>query len=280
MNFLFPLATIVSWSIATILDKLNYTRNRIAPKQLMLIVFTGMSLSLALYIVITHKPFPNFSPVALGLLGLIGLISFLGNVFDYFSLKANDLPLREPIVDFEPIWAGLVGYAFLPSERKPAYLVIFALGALILYIGMHRIKLRRLQKEGVWYLLLSTFFYGLLPVIYKHALNYLSPEYISLFRVVAILLLCSIFLHGKKSRSHSLSKVTYGLSSGAIAAVGAVANLYAIQYLGVVVTMLFLATGPALRYLASYFILSEKVRRVEVMSSFLLIAVVLVGVAI
>jgi glucose uptake protein GlcU len=61
-------------------------------------------------------------------------------------------------------------------------------------------------------------------------------------------------------------------------AVGAVASLYAIQRLGVVLAMLLSLLGPFLRYYSGYFILKENVRKGEMVSSFLLALVVLVPI--
>ncbi len=66
------------------------------------------------------------------------------------------------------------------------------------------------------------------------------------------------------------SKVRYSFLSGAVYALGAVASIYAIQKLGVVLAMLLLLLGPFLRYLSGYFILKENVRKGEMISSVLL----------
>lgn len=277
MGFFFAFMAILGESSAKTIDKLNFRRNHITFQQMMLLIFAGMTGSLLAFILITRQPFPHLQAAAIGLLALIALVSFGGNVFDTLSLRFNDLSLREPMVDFEPIMAGLIGYALFPSERKPLFLAAFALGTLIVYWGSHRRKLRRMQKKGMSYLILAVVFYGFLPSIYKLTLTYISPTYIAFFRVAAILVLTAIFLRVKKVRKLNSKKVSYSLVSSVIYAVEAVASIYAIEKLGVVLTMLLLMVGPALRYYSGYFVLKEKVRTGEMISSFMLILVVVVA---
>lgn len=277
MGLLYVLLSIIGESTAKTIDKLNFRRNRIAARQLMLLIFIAMSVSLITFVTLTHQPFPHFTPIALALVGAIAVVSFASNVFDVLSLKADDLSLREPLCDFEPIVAGLIGYMLFPAQRKPGFLLAFLLGACIVYWGTHRRKLRRLQKKGMTYLLLAICFESMLPSIYNGALHHLAPAYIALFRVTSILVLTSLFFPPKRMRLSS-KKLSYSLMSGLVYSVGAVASLYAIRELGVVLTMLLLLFGPFLRYMAGYFILKENVRRGEILSSLLLAIVVMVPV--
>jgi drug/metabolite transporter (DMT)-like permease len=102
----------------------------------------------------------------------------------------------------------------------------------------------------------------------------MSPAYIAMFRVASILILTSIFFRPTKTKPSSAKAKQYAIGSGVIYAICAVTSLYAIQVYGVVLTMLFLMLGPAIRYLAGQFILKEKVRRGEVLSSIMLTLVV------
>lgn len=284
MEFLFPLAAIVSEASAKTIDKLNFSHNRISASYLMQLVFVGMSGALLVYVVVASVPLPVWSVVAAGLMVLIAVVSFAGNVFDYLSLKSDDLSLREPMFGFEPILAGLFGYIFFTSDRDPVLLPAFLLSALVVYFGTHQRRLGRLQKKGMFYLLLAVLLYALLPSIYKATLPYVSPEYIALFRVTAILALTFLFFpikaHKRRlKKGRSGRQLIYGLTSGVIYAVGTVASLYAIQKFGVAQAMLFLMLGPALIYLSGYFILKEKERKGEIISSACLAVIVLVATA-
>lgn len=278
MGFLYLFIAILGESGTTIIEKLNFRRNKITAQYLMFLLFLAMSVLLSLFVLITKQPFPHFTLVSLGLIGLIVAVSFSSNIFDVLSLKADDLSLREPLSDFAPIVAGLIGYALFPAERKPGYLLAFLLGGVIVYWGTHRRKLRKFQKKGLFYLLLAICLEALLVSIYKVSLDYLSPVYITLFRVVAILILSSVFFPVKNVRKLTSKKLGYGLLAGLVCTIGAVASLYAIHALGVVLTMLLSMFGPFLRYSAGYFVLKENVRKGELLSSALLATVVLVPI--
>lgn len=279
MNFLYPLIAILSESVAQAIDKANFSRNRITTQLLMRLVFIGMSISLFVYILVIDKPLPHFSLIALGLMLLIILLSFLGNALDYLSLKADDISLREPLIDFGPIVAGLFGYLLFPEERRPGFLIAFALSAVIVYFGTHRRRLRKVEKKGMVYLLGAVLLHATLPSIYKYTLPYIGPEYVAFFRSFGILILIYIFMpvhkaKRKKKKSRHVGQVSFGLISSVVYALGAVASLYAIQSLGVVVSMLFLLLAPVITYLAGYFVLKEKVRGGEVMSSIALVIII------
>jgi|GEM_PF-1193627 len=277
-NLLFPLASIVAETGGKTVDKLNFARNHIAPRQLMWLVFVGMSLSLLLFIIVTKQPFPAATLVSVGLVALIVLVSFASNVLDVFSLRADDLSLREPMNDFQVLLAGLVGYVVFPAERKPVFLAVFVLGIFIMYWGTHRRKLRNFQKQGMTFFLFCCILEALLPSIYKITLGHITPAYIGLFRVIFILLLSTTFFpHKKTFKDLSSKKIWYSLASGAIYATGTVTSLYAIHVLGVVHTMLILLIGPSLHYLSGFIILKEKVRAGEVASSALLATIAVVA---
>ncbi|HEX5743835.1 MAG TPA: EamA family transporter [Candidatus Saccharimonadales bacterium] len=275
MGLLYVLIAIVAESTAKTVDKLNFRKNKIGALTMMLLVFLFMSIWISLFIIVTGQPIPHFELISIGLVSLVVILSLTSNIFDVLSLKANDLSLREPLIDFTPIAAGLVGYLLFPAEREPGFLLAFILGAVIVYYGSHRRKLRKFQKKGLVYLLVVVAMESMLPSVYKEAVNYLPPAYIAWFRILSIFTLALVFFPLKSVRKITPSKLRYTALSGAIYVVGTLASIYAIKELGVVLTMLLLLLGPLLRYSAGYFILKENVRKGEMISSFLLAVVVM-----
>lgn len=278
MNIFYLLLSVLGGSAGNVFDKLKFKRNHIDLRHFMFLSFLGMSLCTALFIWLADLPFPELATTSLVLVGLIIGFSFVGNVFDALSLKADDLSLREPLLDFYPILAGIFGYIFFPAERKTIYLWAFVAGIFVVHWGMHRIKLGKIQKKGLGYLVLAITLYAVQPSLEKQALQYLHPAYITLFRVSGIFLLTSIFLPVKNLRGFTSKKIAYSAWSSIACTIGVIAGLYAINAYGVVLTMLFMMLGPGTRYLAGQFILKEKVRKVEVISSLMLTIVVAVAV--
>jgi len=277
MGIIYLFLSIVCESIGKTFDKLNFRKNRIGVRQNLLLVFSVMAVSIVAFSLMTRQSWGNISLVTIALLTGIVLLSFIGNIFDELSLEKNDLSLREPLVNFEPILTGLIAYILFPSERKPIYLAIFILGAFIAYWGVHRRKLKKFQSRRMLYLWIAVILYAAVPVLSSQALQYLPPANIALVRVVGILVLLQLlFKPTKRQRDRRLtSKMkTDGLFAGLVYAIATIANLYAIQKLGLVLTMLFLMLGPTLRYLSGKIVLKEKVRRGEVISSALLVAAV------
>jgi drug/metabolite transporter (DMT)-like permease len=278
MGLFYVLAAVLAESAGKTVDKLNFKRNKISALAEMFLAFMFMSAWITLFIILTRQPIPRFELISTGLVALVIVLSLISNIFDVLSLKANDLSLRELLIDFEPIAAGLVGYALFPAERRPGFLLAFALGAVIVYYGTHRRKLRKFQKKGLVYLLVVVAMEALLPSVYKEAVAYLPPAYIAWFRILSIFTISLIFFPLHSIRKITSSMLRYEVLSGAIYVVGTLASIYAIKELGVVLTMLLLLLGPLLRYSAGYFILKEKVRKGELVSSFLLAVVVMLPV--
>ncbi|MCL2037981.1 GRP family sugar transporter [Candidatus Saccharibacteria bacterium] len=270
MGIIYLFLSITFESIGKTFDKLNFTKNHISVRQNLLLVFTVMAVSVVAFSLITQQSWGRLPLTAIAVLAGIIALSFAGNILDEHSLKRNDLSLREPLVNFEPILTGLVAYALFPGERKPIYLVIFIAGAVIVWWGVHRRKLKDFQSKGMRYLWIATMLYAAVPILYQIALDYLPPANIALVRVVAILVLLRLFFPPKKNRKLTGKMKRYGMIAGLVYAGGAIVGLYAIKELGLLLTMSFLMLGPALRFLAGKLFLREKVRHGEIISSALL----------
>lgn len=277
MNFFYLIGSIIAESGGKTFDKINLKKNKIDPRQALLLIFITMASLIALYIILAGKDLGVINKQLIFLIVGIACFSFLGNVFDEMSLQRDDLSLREPLVDFEPIATGFIAYLLFPEERNIAILAAFILGTLIVRWGLHRHKLNKNERTGIRYMWLAVLFYAIVPVFYKEALNYISPEYLALFRTASISILILIFFKPKRSTKLNKAMFGYGLAAAVWYAFGAIVSLYAIKNFGLVITMLFLMLGPALRYLAGQFVLKEKVRKTEVLSSLMLTLVVAIA---
>ena len=274
MNFLLPLTAIFGTSIAGTIDKIAFRRNVISPNRLMQLVFFSMSLSVILFIVVRGLPFPAFPAIGIGLASAIIVTSFFANVCDYRSLKVNDVSSREPVRDLGPVVAGLFGYILFPSEREAGFLIVLILSALVVYWGSYSRHRPKKRERGMLLALLAVILFAVLPPLYKFSLDYFTPEYIHLFRVLGILVLTVIFGLFSKRPRFSKSSVGLGMLSGVIFTISGIAILYSIAIFGLIVTMFFLLFGPALRYGFGFFILKEKIHKREMLSSLLLVIIV------
>jgi glucose uptake protein GlcU len=274
MNFSYLLISIFAESAGKTVDKLNYRRNNIAPRNALFLTFFMMSLCTAGYVFFMPQPQIHLSLNLALLLTGIAIFSFLGNVFDEVSLKTTGLSEREPLINFIPILAGLIGYLLFPEQRDPAALVAFVLGTSIVYWGVGNTHIRKSHNKGMFYLLIGVSLYATLPSMYGQVIKYMSPAELALFRSVAVLILASLFFAPKNWKGFNSKRVHYSFVAGAIYAVGAITSLYAIQAYGVVLTMMFLMLGPALSHLAGWLILREKISRISVISSIMLTLVV------
>lgn len=274
MNFSFLLVSMFAETAGKTVDKLNYRRNNIAPRNSLFLTFIVMSICTAAYVAVNPQQHIHITLGLAALLAGVALFLFLGNVFDEVSLKTTGLSEREPLVNFEPILAGLIAYLLFPDERNPAALVAFALGTLIIYWSIGRVHFKKSHNKGMLYLLIGVSLYAVLPSLYGLVLKDVSPAELALFRCVSVLMLASLFFAPRKWKGFTTKRVQYGIVAGVFYAVGAITSLYAIEAFGVVLTMMFLMLGPALSHLSGWLILREKINRIAVMSSLMLTLVV------
>jgi drug/metabolite transporter (DMT)-like permease len=279
VNLVFPLLAVIGESGTNIIDKFNLSKNKISPNHLMRLAFVSMSFWVLLFILLTGKSLPHLSLASALLMLLIGAVSFAGNLFDYLSLKANDLSLRQPMLGLEPLLGGFFGYLFFTSERKPEYLIAFVISTLVVLFGTYKNGMAKADAKGILYLSLAVLIYGACPSLYRLGLEHVSPEYLTLFRVAIVALLVCIFLPTKIRKDKRLkSKRFYGLLTGIVCSLGAIAGLYAIQHLGIAQTMLLMLLSPAIMYTAGHLLFGEKVTIREVISSVCLVFIALTTV--
>lgn len=274
MHFLLPLLAVFSESIAKTIDKANYNKNKIKPRELLFLLFTTMALGTGLFLAFTDQDLPVLSLGLVGLIALVIIISFAQNLFDYIGLSTNNLSLREPIINFQPILAGFLAYLLFPSERNIQYLVAIVLGVAVIYFGSSQRRFKLQFDRGVVYLFLGTVCSAILVNVYKLGLETIPAPYIFLFRSTGVLLLLLLFFKPNLKKLNG-NRIKLGVGSGLLYIVGSISQLYSIQYLGLNFTILLLLLGPGLIYIASSFVLKEKVTRKQIATSVALLAIII-----
>jgi len=279
VGYIYIFAEIVTENAGKLLEKYSYKTTDVHPRESLQYRFISMTLFVGIFVFITQPGLPELTLAVCIPMGLMVLISFIGNILDEQSLKVNDLSLREPLSNLKPLLAGFMGYLIFPEERNPLLLVALILGALIVMWGIQYGKSSKQQKVGVMFLAGAIVFSAMLKNVYVLVLKNFSPEIISLVRLSSILFLLLLFFSPKKRVYGSKEKAKrYVFSAGFLYAAGSIASLYAIQSLGLVVTMLFMLLGPALRYITAYIFLGDEPDKNKIISSGLL-GLIAVGVA-
>lgn len=274
MDFIYPVLSVAGESIGKTVDKLNYNKNKIKPRELVFLLFATMTASLLAFSFITHQPLPAVS-LGLGVLVVIMIvISFGQNFFDYVGLSTKNLSLREPINNFEPILASALAYALFPSERNIKYMVAIFIGVIILYLGSADRKLKLSLDKGIIYLFLAMACSAILASVYKFGLETVSPTYLLLFRTAGVLLLTWLFFK-PHLKSLGRKQITFGVGSGFIYILGNLSKLYSIQYLGLNLTIMVLLLGPAIVYMCCSVVLKEGVQLKQLATSAALLMIII-----
>jgi drug/metabolite transporter (DMT)-like permease len=274
MNPLIPLFSILAGSGGGIIDKFNYKKNKSTPFEVMSVVFFVMAAACGVYMLVKGSPWKAFTLASFGLAGAISLTSFLGNLFDFKSLKQTSMTIREPLADLEPILAASIGYIFYPAERKIIYIPVLALAVALVVFGFRKLKLRGGNAKGAHNMVLSVCFYAVLPSMYKLAMNYFAIEQILFIRLTFIFLATTLLFRPKFDKKRE-KKIAFGVASGLVTFMSALTWLITIKGLGVVGGSMVMMLGVAARYIVGHFVFKEKVHFLEIsMSSGLIVLVV------
>lgn len=275
--YLVLLIAALSESIARPIDKLNYNKTPLRPHQLGFLLFLSQSLFVGLYFWLAGASFAwvEISAAALPL-ALIPVFSFLKNYFDLKALHQSDLYLREPIRNLIPVITVLMAFVLFPSEREIKYVVAALLGSVALVFAKYDPKVRRVVIDrGVLLFLFGALFEAGSKILFKISLETVSPEVVLLVRSVGTLAL-SMMITPLAMRNIARLSWGLGLLSGFIYAMGNISMYYAIKYIGLSETIIFMFLGPAVMYTASACILKEKVCRRHVLTSCFIVCLVVI----
>lgn len=279
MGIIYVILSILSESTGKTIDKMNFSKNKIMPRQLVLLIFSVMTLVLSILILATNPETPRYTISSILLVSGVILISFVSNMFEFKSLKMINLSLREPVNNFKPVLSGVLAYLVFPEDRNLGIIVAFLLASIVLSWSVYPSMRRYKNRNGLKLVLASVSVKATLPILYGLLLVYFTPEYVTLFRAAGISILVLAFMPRKQLKGLGGIKLKLGLSSGVVYATGTVASLYAIATLGVATTMLLSLAGPAIRYVSARFILKEVVTKRQVLSSLLILLIIGVSTA-
>lgn len=273
MDFIYPLLSAVSESLAKTMDKFNYQRNKIVPRQLLFLLFVTMVAGTLISTIFVHQALPAVTWTVAALVIFMICLSFGQNLFDYVGLHTKNLSLREPISNFEPVLASFLAYILFPSERNIKYVVAIVLGTIILYLSNSNRKLRLEFDRGTLFFFLGVVCSAVLASVYKLGLENMSPFYLLLFRSAGVLVLLCLFFR-PEIKGIRRNQTVLGVGTGVVYIIGNLSRLYSIKYLGLNFTIMILLLGPVIIYAASWLVLKEKVLLKQIVASAALLAVV------
>src|ERR1700722_4721850 len=174
MDFIYPVLSVIGESVGTTIDKLNYNKNKIKPRELLFLLFSTMVVGLLVSLLFIHQIFPVISFGTGALIASMIAISYGQNLFDYVGLSLKNLSIREPINNLEPIIASSLAYLLFPSERKIKYVISIFTGVVILYIANSDRDFRLKLDKGTIYLFLGVVCSATLASVYKAGLSTIS----------------------------------------------------------------------------------------------------------
>lgn len=274
MNLLFPIAGAVLQAGSYILDKVVLSMRRVNFK-----TYTGVSFPLifliTLVIFFMFRPPLSFALVWaniwLLLLGSIGTI--IVNLVFYRALDEDALGEIQTIDLLHNIPIIIFSTVFFADERN-LNVIIPALVASCAVIWSHWEQHRfRMKKNTLLFLAWSV---GIAPIgvfVVKTLLRTWSPISLQLVRSGFVaLVLSAFFARDIKKTSHRVLAML--IATNALTSVGWIMLFFSYQRYGIVYTVLIFSLQPILVYLASVFLLKERIQWKKVFA----FAVVLVSI--
>ena len=157
MSLLFPITSILGETTGKIIDKLNFNKNKIGYRPVIVIGFLVMLILTILFLIITDSPYPSITTYGFILITTMIFLSTLENITDTIGLSKESLSLREPISNFGHLMAALIAFFIFESERDPTTLLFVFIGVLILlWVNTEKHHLQLFSNEGTKY-----FVYGM-----------------------------------------------------------------------------------------------------------------------
>lgn len=278
---MFPFISVISDTIAIVIDKIILKDNSITSKSFMIILFTFMwifSLPCLYFFEITKVDF-----LKIFILFLIIIWSALQNYLFYFSLNNKDLNSLEPIRNSEPIVIMLLAFMIFPDERN---IFILVLGLIItLALIYSQIEFKNFKKVKIIFdkyllvLIFSIFISAILYIGYKYALEFVNPATLYSIRTLWVLFLLFILCKGKGWR---LNKTQIFLSalSAFLYSLSAITQYISIARMGLNITILILSLSPIIIYSSSHFILKEDINIHQILSSIIIVFCVTIAMVV
>ncbi len=274
LNLLIPLFSSASHEFGVVFDKLNLRRNGIGFRALLFLEFSAMLAVAGGYILFANVSFPPLASLAVGLLLATILLSFAQNIFELKGIQAMQMNVREPISNLQPILTGVVAYLLFPSEGNIWYLVAIIVGVfVIVWSTQQHFSWRHLFASGSGYVFADISLSAVLDNLAKFTLLFVSPAYLSLFRIGGVLVLFGIFLRPQWNQATSRN-LGLGVATGILFGVSAITRYFAIQELGLNFTLLVMMLGPGMLYLLSYLILKERFSWRPVVGSVIIVGLI------
>lgn len=277
MSVLTPLLSAISDSSATILDKLNLNIKKIDGKVFTSVLFLFMAF-VALPLLFFFKTGEGaLSPAPVAALLFIIIMSALQNTLFYVGLEKRDLSYLEPVRNSEPIWVILLAFLVFPSERNGFVLILgFITTAALIYSSVNMTKLK--IDKYLALVLLSIMLSGVLQIAYKYILGYYSPISVYAVRAIGVAILLFILFKPNKAKIQNKQKYFFALSALLYSA-AAILKYVSISAIGVSMTILILASSPAMIYFFSKILLKEKLDNRKIISSVVIIGCVIAAAA-
>lgn len=282
---LVPIIAAFATAAGVIMDKIVLSYQKVGHRQFLVIIFLFLFLLCGLF----YPFFGHIDPKAfqsghLLLLILVIILASLYNVLFYHGVEKERIAEVELIIMLTPLSTILIASIFLQAERN---LNVFLAGVIagsalaLSHFNHYHFSFSTFQKGLLLYLIL----FPLEAVLIKNLLFLYSPLALYLIRTFGVFLLLSIwylwlapYLKGEPKLTFSKWKgknYKWCLAIAALAVLQMVLTYYAYANFGVIFTTIVLTLSPILIYLASVFLLKERLKKRIILAATIILACII-----
>lgn len=278
-----PLIGALGQSISTIIEKIVLRKRKVGPKVFQTAAFLGVVLIMLAVFIFFKNTFWQLDAQAFELkniiiFSVIIILSFIANVFYFYSLKWEKITNLEPARLLEPLFIVLLAIVFSFIFGTGLYarnfnVIIPALIAAAALIFSHIKKYHLEFNKYFIAAILGSFFFALEMILSNIILEYYSPMSLYFLRCLFVFIISLIVFKPKLSRLNTKVKFEI-LAAAFLWVIFRVATYYGYILLGVVKTTLILMLAPVFVYTLAHTILKEKLSWRNIIASVVIIGCV------
>jgi drug/metabolite transporter (DMT)-like permease len=278
MNLLLiPLLAAITQAASLILHKIGISKRSIPLSQyipllfLFLTIYTLLAFPLLGWINLTALAAPR----NIAFIILILTSATFWNYLYFTAIKSEHVNLIENIISLSPITTIAVTWIFAPTsfDIRIAAAALLATAAMIWgYWHKHKFQF----SHAAWLLLLSVLFMSIENVLVGLFLQQRTMSPVILFALRAAVMCAFFWIYYKPlTRPLKKSSITYIALIAILSTIMMLLKFYALRDSGILFTSLILILVPFIVFLASIFVLHEKIRPKQIITIIIVLLAVL-----
>jgi len=259
-----PLIASIAGAANQVYSKISLSKDKIDYK-----VFTVLSFLIIFCILLIASPFffemPMFTLEIVPYFIALIVVGGTWNLLSFYGMSHDKLSEYEPLISTAPLFSVILA-VLVYSEERNLKLIVFSIIAGLALIWNHVEKKHLVFNKYSLAILASSLLIAIENIILKKLLTVFDPINLYFYRVTVILIiLFIIFRPNPKQLAHK--KLNHTIVANMLITIQAIFIFWSFAAYGIIKTVLILNLIPVVVYIASVFILKEKMSKKNIITA-------------